>query len=612
MLKELVDAAGRFTVEGKLEPIGYKRKSLDWIIDLGDSGEVDLKGPFKRGELRQMPVPDRQQSGRVSESNLKPYLLVEKGSFALGIPEPGKERQAGIAHRGFLQLLMEAQHKTGDEDLTRIYRFLMQPLPASIRQAVKPRDLVGFQCGSHGFPFDKEVIKRFWADYLAEELLSKTSASCAVCAHHGPILRILPNEIVVMGQKCQITSFNLSAFRSFGREQTTNAPLCYRCATSVRQALSCLMAEPAHHAVVARDETKTKSRPLDNQLAVFWLKAPLLQQLDGTVVDIEAALSTFMQAPQQRDGPDAPVPELAQIEALVRIPWTSRQAALHIDTNGFYIAVLSANKARLVVRDWITVPLDDLREHLAAFLGASRIVGPTGDKPRPFPISVLLKGIKSTDPAHIRGLLHSAYTGASPPQEILVPAVDCLRNLYSSESRRRRRNPKGVKDEHALQIVASALKLVLTHRKEEAESLEALDVYNRATGYLCGRILAILEEIQRRASSGKLNSTIVDNFYSSASLAPGSTLPELLRLTESAHLPKIRKQRRGYGELRSLLEEVLGGFKPTEGIPGILKLNQQAEFALGFYHQRADFAGKRMQRQAKTNDDRANQGGGNV
>lgn len=119
--------------------------------------------------------------------------------------------------------------------------------------------------------------------------------------------------------------------------------------------------------------------------------------------------------------------------------------------------------------------------------------------------------------------------------------------------------------------------------------MEHLDGDREVPAYLCGRMLAILEEAQRRASRGKLNTTLVDRYYGAASTAPAATLGALLGLAETSHLPKIRKENRGHRQLETLLEEVMAGFDKPEDIPRTLTLNQQAEFALGFYHQRAAF-----------------------
>ena len=112
--------------------------------------------------------------------------------------------------------------------------------------------------------------------------------------------------------------------------------------------------------------------------------------------------------------------------------------------------------------------------------------------------------------------------------------------------------------------------------------------------YHCGRLLAVLEQIQRAALGAGVNTTIVDRFYGTASTAPATVFGTLLKGAQP-HLSKLRRsQQEGTAyALQSRLEEVLAQL-PT--FPRTLKLQEQALFALGYYHQRAH---DRAQAQAK-------------
>ncbi|MDY6893488.1 MAG: type I-C CRISPR-associated protein Cas8c/Csd1, partial [Chloroflexota bacterium] len=114
----------------------------------------------------------------------------------------------------------------------------------------------------------------------------------------------------------------------------------------------------------------------------------------------------------------------------------------------------------------------------------------------------------------------------------------------------------------------------------------------------CGRLLAVLESIQEEAAKPrKINSTIVDRFYGTASSAPASVFGHLLRGVQ-AHLGKLRKEKYGsYIALEKRLEEVQSGLS---NFPKTLTMEQQGLFALGYYHQRAaDRAGAIAYRQSQ-------------
>lgn len=119
-----------------------------------------------------------------------------------------------------------------------------------------------------------------------------------------------------------------------------------------------------------------------------------------------------------------------------------------------------------------------------------------------------------------------------------------------------------------------------------------LDQENPNPAYRCGRLLAVLEQVQRLAIPG-VNATVVDRFFGTASSAPAAVFPRLLRGAQP-HLSKLERDRRGaYVALQRRLEEILGGLGVTKagalysGFPSTLTLQEQGLFSLGYYHQRA-------------------------
>ncbi len=108
---------------------------------------------------------------------------------------------------------------------------------------------------------------------------------------------------------------------------------------------------------------------------------------------------------------------------------------------------------------------------------------------------------------------------------------------------------------------------------------------NPSAAYRCGRLLAVLEQVQRLALPG-VKSTIVDRFFGTASSAPASVFGRLIRGAQP-HLGKLQRDRPcAYVALQRRLEEVQGGI-PASGFPRVLTLEDQGVFALGYYHQRA-------------------------
>lgn len=129
-----------------------------------------------------------------------------------------------------------------------------------------------------------------------------------------------------------------------------------------------------------------------------------------------------------------------------------------------------------------------------------------------------------------------------------------------------------------------------------------LDKANLDAGYRLGRLLAVLERVQSEAQNNS-NKTIVDRYYGSASTRPAVVFPRLLALAQH-HLAKLRQPAR----YQRALGEVIEGLAAP--MPRTLQLEEQGQFALGYYHQRQDFFTKR---EATTNDQKSqnedNQGG---
>jgi CRISPR-associated protein Csd1 len=602
MLNALVQVAHRFQEEGLLPPPGYKKtESIRWVIRITPEGEMS------QIEETQIPHarPDRQRSGKVSAGNVNPYLLVDQARYALGMPEPGKTKDAKLLHGGFVTLLRECADATQDRDLVVILQVLSTYASASEWQKIAPRDMVAkwdkiapkdvvtfaVDRGTpEMYPFQREPVQQFWLRHLEQEFVSALRGQCACCGQAARLLQTLPQEVVLPGQKCQITSFNREAFKHFGKDQTLNAPLCFTCGLRAAQSLNYLLKSETHRVFLARQNPRRGTQnPLRNQVAVFWLSRPEKAQVEAIELDLEAALASCLD-----DVAPVATAHLRQMEHFLRSPEAGREASLHLPDNAFYLAVLSANTGRLVVREWIETSLETLRHNLRAWFNAQRIVGPQGESPCSFPVRRLIQSLyrdedaSEANPNFLRGLLRTAFTGLLPPHALMEAATQRFGILIrSKQDDKPQKREQRLRQLHAL---AATIKLVLNYGKGEAMVQETVDLQHQQPAYLCGRLLAIIEEAQHRASRGRVTATLTDRFYGAASSAPASAFTPLLRLSKTAHLPKLRKQQYVvHQEIDRLITEVMVKLDRSGGFPRVLPLRDQALFALGYYQQRAAF-----------------------
>jgi CRISPR-associated protein Csd1 len=126
---------------------------------------------------------------------------------------------------------------------------------------------------------------------------------------------------------------------------------------------------------------------------------------------------------------------------------------------------------------------------------------------------------------------------------------------------------------------------IIRHFKEDISM--ALDKTNTEPAYLCGRLFACLEKIQRDSSATKLNRTICDSYFSTAMSTPASVFPRLIELSNH-HLSKIKKQHENWAIYDSnILMEIMENLG-TE-FPHTLTLYDQGKFILGYYQQKQAF-----------------------
>ncbi len=102
MLKELLELHEKLETNEEPVPVGYKvfgkQSPIRWILHIQpENGEI-IEQPT---EILHKPRPVRQRSGKISPSNLKPYLLVDEARYVLGIADPGKGTGGRIGTFGF-------------------------------------------------------------------------------------------------------------------------------------------------------------------------------------------------------------------------------------------------------------------------------------------------------------------------------------------------------------------------------------------------------------------------------------------------------------------------------------------------------------------------------
>ena len=119
----------------------------------------------------------------------------------------------------------------------------------------------------------------------------------------------------------------------------------------------------------------------------------------------------------------------------------------------------------------------------------------------------------------------------------------------------------------------------------------SLDESNINSGYRLGRLFAVLEFVQQDAGGGpnKINTTIRDSYFGSASSTPSAVFPTLMRRNQH-HMTKLRKEKPGLYVIRDKLIQAIcnDGIDGKLGFSPVLSLADQGRFIIGYYQQRQD------------------------
>ena len=129
----------------------------------------------------------------------------------------------------------------------------------------------------------------------------------------------------------------------------------------------------------------------------------------------------------------------------------------------------------------------------------------------------------------------------------------------------------------------------------------SLDKDSSNQAYRLGRLFAALEYVQEQAIEG-VKATIRSRFLASASAAPASVFPTLLRLSQH-HIVKLTGlANSGAATFHDKqIQDILSGI--PDHFPRSLRLAEQGRFYLGYYHQRAERFRKRDGKAIEGNND---------
>ncbi|HBA53045.1 MAG TPA: type I-C CRISPR-associated protein Cas8c/Csd1 [Syntrophorhabdus aromaticivorans] len=423
----------------------------------------------------------------------------------------------------------------------------------------------------------KQIIRQYEA--LQAGLLAGKQKKCALCGESKYPVEDIPHGMIKKvpdGQSsgCALVSYNENAFESYSLKGNDNSSICTNCARTYVEGLNWLLSSGNEVPIKSKKGkekagfryTNRKNFGSDTAM-VFWTRKnkelPEIDQLEAPNSDEVAKLIESVTSGREKD-------------------------SKYIEPDQFYSFTLSGSAARIAVRDWIETSLRDFRGSIAQWFKNIAIVEYDPD----------LKKMK-THYARIYDLARCCQRNnndgsydkddASLARTAVYLWNAALKNtplplwILTKALQRARLDKYGVTANRA-----ALIKLILNRNNKGGGFMiqENMEDGRKPAAYVCGQIFAKLESIQY-AALGDRNTGIRERYFTYAMTSPAAAFGRLFNLS-SKHFTKVKSEKPGLAvtldkELQELCKSI-----DIDCFPANFTLEEQGQFAIGYYHQRQE------------------------
>ncbi len=411
------------------------------------------------------------------------------------------------------------------------------------------------------------------------KLISTIKRKCSICGNnsypipeiHEKIKGVPPFDDGKSAAR-SLVSYNDNAYESYELQRNNNSAICTNCAKTYVEGLNSLLSSGNEVVVKSKKGKEKKVFRYNNRknfgkdtTMVFWTrknnKLPEIDELEAPDPDDVAILIKSVTSGTEKDSG-------------------------YLELDQFYSCTLSGSAARIVVRDWIETSLFDFRKAIAKWFQDIAIDEYNGalkeTKTHYARLYDLARSCQRTNEdgkadkqdaslARVAVFLwNGALKNATPPLWILTKVLQ-----------RARLDKYGVTADRA-----ALIKLILNRHNKGGEFMisEKIEEGSRPTAYVCGQVFAKLESIQYAALKD-LNAGIRERYFTYAMTSPASAFGRIFNLN-SKHFTKLKSDKPGLAvtldkELQELCKDI-----DINNFPATFSLEQQGQFAIGYYHQR--------------------------
>mgnify|MGYP000992763946 CR=1 FL=1 len=600
LIRSLCDYYDIQSARGETASDIMSEQPVHWMVMLTPDGRVadiidkriEESVPQKNGKVKivKKPIvvslPKRTQKTGIDANIIEHrplYIFGLNYDAKIGLTPDDKTGKARKSHEAFVKKNLEFFDGI-DSEIARAYvNFIKNWVPENETENEQLKKLGKEYQGSYyifaldGRPEcklhkDKAVLAKY------EKLMAKAAAETAesddgimMCPIEGERLRAARIHDKIKGIKggnsvgAVLVNFNSSAFESYGKSQSMNSGISEKAMKKYTSSLNKLLADPMHH-IYSDDMTVVFFAMKHDDKAECDLFNGYLNSSNGvtedsTKADVKAVSENIYYKGQ-----------------------TGNAQALDKDVdNGvdFFVAGFTPNSSRIcqkfMVRNKFGKIIDNVKQHQQDMA----ICGSNGEIPlwRINKELVSPNSANAISPALQSDIFQAILNGTNYPYTLLETVVRRVCTDSDTDS-----NNKIKINEVRAGLIKAFINRKARINGDKEEITMTLNPENTNPAYLCGRLFAVLEKIQLEATDVKLNRTIKDAYFSSASSRPALIMPRLIDLS-NYHLRKLKEGRAIY--FSKLINEIMGKIK--DSLPTNLSIMEKGEFQLGYFQQNKDF-----------------------
>ena len=552
ILKALYDYYNR--CEG-LSAKGLEQKEIGYLIVIDKDGtfvRIDSRMKDKKTAQTFLVLQTIKRSGR----KYAPNILWDNYEYVIGGTDESAKK-----HDTFIRMIEKLKEQVpSDRYLNAISEFYKknEKLEDIIKNDVlyeemhKSKKNISFLLqGESKIAAENEKV---WNLILSQSADDGIYGICLVTGKKDSVAR-LHTMIKLTKDTGPLVSFKTDrGYDSYGKEQGYNAQISGDAEFAYTTALNAMLQKGSHNKF-----------SVGNRTFVFWASSnsEAAEQTEGSLFDLLGYTE------EEVDDPNAKIEQVRKV--FTAIYSGSLKTSLE---DRFYILGLAPNSARIAVVYWSECSLKEFAGKILCHFEDMKIKDTRIDK-KPYMgiksmlAAVTLNGKQSEATPNLpEAVVKSIFQGTPYPFTLFSA---CIRRI---------RAESGNKD--AIRIARMAIiKAYLNRINDNNKKIETmLDKSNTNQGYLCGRLFAVLENLQYAANK---QDSIRSGYMNAAASTPSAVYPTILKLSNS-HYSKLAKDKKGLAiYFDNQKKEIMA---QISDFPDTLDLSDQGRFFLGYYHQK--------------------------